>query len=165
MFIAHIPAGYLASSLIVQKQTNKCRLLAFGIGCSVLPDLDLLWFYLVDNRQTGHHAYIFHWPLFWCALAMGAWLFSWHTKKAWMHAYIVVGLVCLTLHMFLDSFAAEIYWLKPLSDMHLNVVEVPAQYNWWVWNFVFHWTFAVELAICLVAAAVFLSKRSPARRK
>ena len=81
-----------------------------------------------------------------------------------MQAYILVGLVCLTLHMFLDSFAAEIYWLKPFSDMHLNVVEVPARYGWWVWNFVFHWTFAVELAICLVAAAVLVRKRNAAGR-
>jgi inner membrane protein len=164
MFIAHIPAGYLASNLIAQKQTNRFRLLAFGIGCSILPDLDLLWFYLVDNRQTAHHAYIFHWPLFWCALALAAWFFSWTTKKAWMQTYILVGLVCLTLHMFLDSFAAEIYWLKPFSDMHLNVVEVPARYGWWVWNFVFHWTFAAELAICLAAAAALVRKRNAARR-
>ena len=48
-----------------------------------------------------------------------------------------------------DSIAAEIYWLAPFPDFHLNAVRVPARYDWWVWNFILHWTFAIEIAICL----------------
>lgn len=121
----------------------------------------MLWFYLVDNRQTLHHEYVFHWPLFWTALALVGAVVAVVLKKRAVLPYIGVALICLLLHMLLDSFAAEIYWLKPLSDFHLNAVVVPARYGWWVWNFVFHWSFAVELLICL-AAAVVLVRRSKA---
>lgn len=160
MFIAHFPAGYLATNLLAKNHINRRGLIAVGLVCSVLPDFDLLWFYLVDNRQTAHHEYILHWPLFWVALAIVAWFCSWAIGKKAAYAYILVAIVSLLLHMLLDSFAAEIYWFRPLTDVHLNVVEVPARFDWWVWNFVFHWTFAVEIAICLVAATVSWRRRN-----
>lgn len=48
-----------------------------------------------------------------------------------------------------DSIAAEIYWLAPFPDFHLNAVHVPARYDWRVWNFLLPWTFIIEIAICL----------------
>ncbi|MEE9389577.1 MAG: metal-dependent hydrolase [Paracoccaceae bacterium] len=160
MFIAHIPAGYLAASLFARKQKNRRSVLAVGIVCSVLPDMDLLWFYLVDSRQVAHHNYIFHWPLYWLSLALAGWIASWVLGHKGMRAYILVALICLLLHTLLDSFAAEIYWFRPFSDIHLNVIEVPARYGWWVWNFVFHWTFTVELAFCFVAAIVYFRRKN-----
>ncbi len=155
MFIAHIPAGYLATNLLVRKQENRRGLLAVGLLCSILPDFDLLWFYLVDNRQTVHHEYLFHMPLFWISLALAAWFIAWIAGLKEMRSYIVVALVSVLLHLLLDSFAAEIYWLRPFSDVHLNLIEVPARFGWWVWNFIFHWTFAAELAIVAAAAIVW----------
>ncbi|SHE83271.1 inner membrane protein [Loktanella atrilutea] len=158
MFIAHLPAGYLATRAMACRldvpRGLRGRLMAFGLVCSVLPDADLLWFYLVDNRQTEHHDYVTHWPLFWIALAALAAALPWGRTRRTAHAFIVTGLICLLLHMALDSFAAAIYWLRPLSDVHVNAVTVPARFDWWVWNFVLHWTFAIEIAICLAAVAV-----------
>tara|TARA_R110000868_G_scaffold10226_12_gene50135 strand:+ start:655 stop:852 length:198 start_codon:yes stop_codon:yes gene_type:complete len=65
MFIAHLPAGYLLTSAIQTRARNQSlSLLATGLVASVLPDADLLWFYLFDNRQHVHHAYITHTPAF-----------------------------------------------------------------------------------------------------
>ncbi|MEP5728813.1 MAG: metal-dependent hydrolase [Sulfitobacter sp.] len=162
MFIAHLPAGYLASDLLAPMEGNRRHLILAGTLASGLPDLDLLWFYFVDNRQTAHHEYIFHWPLFWIALAGAAWMISSIIGRETWRPYILVTLACLLLHMVLDSFAAEIYWLQPFSDVHLNAVAVPARHNWWVWNFVLHWTFAAEIAICLAASILFFHRK---RRK
>lgn len=159
MFIAHIPAGYLASNLLSQKSQNRRKLVATGVVCSFLPDLDLLWFYLIDNRQTPHHEYIFHWPLFWIACGSIAAVIAWALGRASLWPYIVTALACLLLHLLLDSFAAEIFWLRPFSDWHLNVVKVPARFDWWIWNFVLHWTFLAEIVICSAAGALFWRRR------
>ena len=161
MFIAHLPAGYLATTGLRARLTGAPwrLLLPVGLVCSVLPDVDLLWFYLVDNRQTEHHAFIAHWPLFWVALAALLFILPWGRRRTAAQAMIGVGLTSLLLHMVLDSFAASIFWLAPFSDVHLNAVEVPARLDWGVWNFVFHWTFAIEIAICL--AAIIVAARRP----
>ncbi len=159
MFIAHVPAGYLVSSLMAGERRNRSSLVGFGLFCSALPDFDLLWFYLVDNRQTAHHEYMFHWPLFWIALAIVAWLVASLLKIPALRPYIAIGIACLLTHMLLDSFASEIYWFRPLSDVHLNFVNVPALYGWWVWNFVLHWTFFAEVVICVLAGWLVLHRR------
>lgn len=63
MFIAHLPAGYILGRTLTNKIQSKYVMSAALIG-SVFPDLDMFWFYLVDNRQTHHHDYYTHWPVF-----------------------------------------------------------------------------------------------------
>lgn len=155
MFLAHLPAGYLLARHLSKGQVRRKALIATGMIASVFPDTDLFWFYLVDNRQTAHHAYIFHWPLFWLMLALLAWLIARTTRCRAAEPFIIVALGCTLLHMILDSVAAEILWLKPFSDFELNLVHVKAQYDWWVWNFVLHWTFVIEIAITIIAVVVF----------
>lgn len=156
MFIAHLPAGYLVSRWMARGQPRRKALIVTGLVASVLPDADLFWFYLVDARQTLHHAYVFHWPLFWLALAGLGWGMARLLHRPDLLPFLKVALACLLLHMALDSVAAEIGWLRPFSDRELHLVEVPAGQSWWVMNFVLHWTFAVELAITLFAALVLI---------
>ena len=162
MFIAHLPAGYLLTRRIAAGSGNRRGLMAAGLAASVLPDLDLIWFYLVDNRQSVHHAYLFHWPLFWIALAgltLGAARLA---RIRGAGPYVGVALAALLLHMVLDSIAAGIAWLAPFSDFEINLIEVPARHGWWVWNFVLHWTFGLELAILAAAgAALWRDTRRP----
>lgn len=163
MFIAHLPAGYLLTRRMAARARPRGALLAVGLAASVLPDLDLIWFYLVDDRQSVHHAYLFHWPLFWIALAglalIGARLARWQAAVP----FVLVALAALLLHLALDSIAAGIAWAAPFSDFEINLVEVPARHGWWVWNFVLHWTFALELAILAAAAgALWRDARRPA---
>ncbi|MEF2074330.1 metal-dependent hydrolase [Consotaella aegiceratis] len=147
MFIAHLPAGYLLTDRMAEGRRQRRSLMAVGLVAAVLPDLDLSWFYLVNERRTAHHAFVFHWPLFWVALALVSWLIPKAMRWRGSGLFIAVALANLLLHMVLDSVAAEIAWRQPFSDRELNLVEVPARYDWWAWNFVLHWTFALELAI------------------
>ncbi len=156
MFIAHLPAGYMLTKVIQEKTGNYSRsLFAAGLVASVFPDIDLLYFYLIDKRQNIHHHYITHLPLAWLLLAMGAWGCAYVTGRKNLNIYIGVILANIMLHMALDSIAAGIYWLYPLSDIELNLVKVPALYGWWVCNFIFHWTFSLEILIIIAALTVW----------
>jgi inner membrane protein len=153
VFIAHLPAGYLLTKAIQYKTRNHSRHLMWaGLTASIFPDIDLFYFYLIDNRQTLHHYYITHLPLAWVAMSLIAWgIFNRVSKK---QHFILVGVVFanLMLHMVLDSIAAGIDWLYPLE---INLVEVPARYDWWVWNFFLHWTFSSEILIIIAALIVW----------
>ncbi|ETD90981.1 metal-dependent hydrolase (plasmid) [Rhodobacter capsulatus] len=165
MFIAHLPAGYLLSRQIAKSHPAKGALIATGLLASVLPDTDLFWFYLVSDRQSLHHGYMFHWPLFWGLIAALSWGFARALGAHGAGSFILVALANLLLHLALDSVAAGVGWLRPLSTIEVNLVEVPARYNWWVWNFVLHWTFGLELAIILAAGLTLrrdLLRRRPA---
>ena len=106
--------------------------------------------------------YIFHWPLFWGLIAALSWALA--RALGWRGAgpFILVALANLTLHLALDSIAAGVGWLQPFSALEVNLVEVPARYDWWVWNFVLHWTFGLELAIAVAAG---LTLRHDLRRR
>lgn len=155
MFIAHLPAGYLLTNWMTKGHPRRKSLMAVGLIASITPDLDLFWFYLVNERKTNHHDFVFHWPVFWIGLALLSWFVFRLLKLRGAGVFIGVALANLMLHMILDSVAAEIYWLSPLADFQVNLVEVPARYDWWVWNFVLHWTFLVELSITLAALITF----------
>lgn len=142
MFVAHLPAGYLIGKAAQARDENGHRRLLFAalLG-SVLPDFDLLYFYLIDGQSTLHHNYFTHLPFFW--LCVSPFLLPSRTGR--------VFLVSIALHLLLDTWAGGIAWKWPFSKELLVCVTVPAAYDWWVWNFALHWSFLPEIA--LVGAA------------
>lgn len=168
MFIAHLPAGYLATRLILDREATpeplRRRLLALGMIASVLPDLDLLWFYFVDHRRQVHHAYLPHLPLAWTAIFAAAALVMGLRRAgrtAWL-AILVFG-ANIMLHQVLDTIAGGIRWLWPFSDAEFAMSHVEARHQAWYLNFVLHWTFALEIAI--LAAALWLACRKHVSRR
>jgi hypothetical protein len=111
VFIAHLPAGYLATTALLHGRqlapAARRRLLRLGLAASVLPDLDLLYFYLVDGRRHVHHAYLPHLPLAWVAAlgATAAVLWRRRATSAARAALVVLGANVL-LHLVLDTVAA-----------------------------------------------------------
>ncbi|CAN7358923.1 MULTISPECIES: metal-dependent hydrolase [Ensifer] len=153
MFVAHLPAGYLLSRFIARgRPTQSGAIIATGIVCSVLPDCDLAYFYLVDGRRTAHHDYWTHTPLFWLAAAAALALALTLSGRRNQLILVSVGLANVLLHLLLDSVAADIRWFHPLSDLRVNLVHVQALYKPWYLNFLFHWTFMAELLIVVSAA-------------
>lgn len=163
MFIGHLPAGYIWTRFLARNGVGASAvakpLLFTGLAASVLPDLDLLYFYLIDNRQHLHHGYWPHIPLLWgvlfCTLAPVA-IFLRSAKTLLFLAVIVSNAL---LHLMLDSIAGGIAWLYPFSERPFVLVDVPAIHGWWVWNFILHWTFALEVGVWLWAGAVFVRSR------
>ena len=167
MFIGHLPAGYLASTALLDRATvspgSRRRLLALGLAASVAPDLDLVWFYLVSDRREVHHAFWPHLPAVWLLVALGTALglaVARVSRAVWL-GYALVGLN-VGLHLVLDTTAGGVRWAWPASDAEFRLVTVPARYQPWYLNFVWHWTFGLELL--LVAAAGWQFRRRRARR-
>ena len=151
MFLAHLPAGYLMARRLAPRlapdATSTRRLMAVCLVASVLPDIDLLYFYLIDGRQTLHHDYWTHIPAFWL-LATGTAVDLFRLARVPVPWAAVAGLLAgVFLHLALDTVTGGIAWLYPYDQARLVLVTVPARFDWWVWNFVLHWSVLFELAI------------------
>jgi inner membrane protein len=161
MFIAHLPAGYIGACLLTHGSAPEQRRSLFApflIG-SVLPDVDMLYFYLVDHGRHLHHQYWTHLPVFWLAALAGLLLMALllsSRRLALAGSSLVAGVF---LHLLLDTPFAGIAWLYPFSDHSFYLVSIPATRSWWVWSFVFHWSFWFEIVICIAAVILYFRRR------
>ena len=165
MLIGHLPAGYLASRRPLRRvgMPERARLTAITLVASVAPDLDLLYFYGVD-RSVHHHALFLHWPSFWLAFAVAFGVLGLGSGRPFWGAAAGFGGGAALLHLALDSVAGSVRWLAPFSDHETTLVTIPPGPHGWIWSFVTHWTFGVELAICLAAGWVWSTARRRASR-
>lgn len=124
-----------------------------GLIGSVLPDIDVPYFYLIDNRQTLHHAYWIHIPFYWLIIASLVFALIWLFKKRDLFVPAGIFFANIFLHLFLDTMVGKIAWLWPVWDQPLYMFDVPSVYGFWVFNYIFHWTFLFE--ILLLALAVW----------
>lgn len=163
MIIAHLPAGYVTSKLLFPHFGARGALfkpfLWAGMLGAVAPDLDLLYFHLVDHRQHQHHTYWPHFPIVWASLLLmsAIWFYTEHSRKR--AALAVIFSLNGFIHLFLDTIVGNIWWFAPFVDKPFAFFTVPAHYEPWWLNFLLHWSFALELAI--VAWAAYLWRRSP----
>lgn len=158
MFIGHLPAGYVLTKKI-QKRTQVDRFLSVGLLASILPDFDLIYFYGFDGHQNLHHSYWIHIPFYWLIIALVTFLMLIPVKKKEYYVLALIFFANVFLHLFLDTIVGKIEWLYPFSEHSYFFFEVPARYSFWVWNFVFHWTFLFEIAVIIWAAFLFLKER------
>ena len=165
MFIGHLPAGYLATRALIRtsrfsRTSNRRWLWVVGLVGSVLPDIDLFWFYLVDGRMHHHHSYWTHLPAFWFLLLSICWLLL--RGRVWREMLVVFG-VGVFLHLVLDTMAGRIAWLCPFDCNGVGLIEVPSLYQPWWLNFFLHWTFAVEILVMVLAVVAFRHDRAVMR--
>lgn len=159
MFIGHLPAGYLLTHRLVRRRNETTLsiklVMSVGLTAAVLPDFDLFYFYLVDHRQNPHHTYWTHLPIFWLIMASVSASIARLLRRQDLLLLFLVLYANVFFHLLLDTLVGHILWLYPLSTKSLAMIEVPAQYNWWVWNFVLHWTFLIEVALWVAAVGVY----------
>ncbi len=166
MFIGHFPSGYVFGHFVsnATKGTllkHKYILLACILG-AMAPDLDMLYFYLIDNRQTNHHKYWSHYPVIW--LALGITTYAIHRAIK----YKAVTLFCMffvgggLLHLLLDSIVGDIWWFAPFVNKSYALFSVPAVYKPWWLNFILHWSFTFEIIISFVAISIWKMERNNA---
>lgn len=156
IFVAHLPAGYLLARRLAPRLAAEPRqvrwLTGLCLAASVLPDIDLVHFYLIDGRQTPHHDYWPHVPAFWL-LATGTAVALFRIARAPVPWAAVAALLAgVFLHLALDTVSGGIAWLYPYETARIVLIDVPARFDWWVWNFVLHWSFLLEIAILAWAA-------------
>ncbi|WP_437883272.1 metal-dependent hydrolase [Pseudomonas sp. LRF_L74] len=164
MFIAHASSGYILSAYV--SKAFKCRLLSTrsvvtaGILGALAPDIDMLYFYLVDNRQTHHHHYVTHWPILWLGLTALAGLFTYLDKSSRHGRLALMFCLAALLHLLLDTLVGDIWWFAPFVDQPYALFTVPARYQPWWLNFLLHWSFAVEIVICSWSVWLYWRRRS-----
>ncbi len=161
MFIGHLPAAYILTKKI-QSKFKTDRYLLIGLLAGILPDLDLFYFYLIDNKQNLHHSYWTHIPFYWLIIAIIT-VFTLHLFKK--KAYTVAALIFFSnifLHLTLDTIVGKVEWLYPLTNTSYYLFNVPAIYDFWVYNFIFHWTFLLEIGV--IVWAIYLSLKQGKRK-
>ncbi|TKW68005.1 MAG: metal-dependent hydrolase [Paracoccus denitrificans] len=152
MLIAHLPSGYLLG------RAAAARGLAMGAALlgSVAPDFDMLWFHLVDQRQTHHHEYWPHVPGFWLIVALLV-LPVLRLAAPRLLRPAILFLAAVFLHLVLDTLVGGIMWLWPFDDRLITLTVVPARHDHWIISFMMHWSFLAEIAI--TAAGIWLLMR------
>lgn len=151
MFIGHLPGAYLA----LRPFQRRLPAFAFvaGLVGGVLPDIDMLWFYLVDDRAHHHHQYLTHRPIIWAMVAgFGVLLQRILPKLGLIVAMVGFGAL---VHMCLDSIAGAVSWGWPIVDTPVTLVRVEATHDHWIKSFLSHWTFKVEIGVCLLALIIW----------
>lgn len=157
MFIGHLPAGYVLTKTI-QKKFKTESYLWLGLIASVLPDIDIFHFYLIDNRQNLHHGYWIHIPFYWLIMGIITFAVIWFTKKKGYTIAAIIFFSNIFLHLFLDTIVGKIEWLFPFTDKAYYMFDVPATHDFWVHNFLFHWTFLLEIGVIFWAIYLYNKK-------
>lgn len=146
MITAHAPSGYILARL---GKKHGIIMWAALLG-AVFPDIDLIWFYLIDARAFHHHRYWVHIPAFWAIVALIALpILRRLAPRFFLPA--LSFLLAIFLHICLDSIAGDILWGWPFYDYFTHLVTVPATHKNWILNFILHPVFVLELGIWGVA--------------
>ena len=124
-------------------------MLTIGLLASVLPDFDLFYFYLIDDKQTFHHEYWPHIPFYWVALIPFAFYAS--RKSRYLKIALISAYTNLFTHLLLDTVTGGILWGYPITYSTYRLIEIPNQYSHWILNFTLHWSFLLEILITLTA--------------
>ena len=166
VIIGHIPAGYLVAALLqrhVRKWgVNRSQVLIASLAGSVAPDTDLLWFYLIDNRQYHHHTYWPHYPIVWGGIFAASVICNRASIFSRPSFLLLIFATAGLIHMALDSIVGDIWWFAPWLDKPYSLFTVPARFKFWWLNFILHWSFILEIALCL--STYFVCFRAPQNR-
>lgn len=163
MIIGHLPFGYLVSKLLSKSvdgsKINLRLFIIFGIAGAVAPDIDMFYFYLIDNRQQHHHSYWPHFPIVWVSLLLVCAIWYQVVLNKIKAVFGLIFSFCGFLHMLLDSIVGDIWWFAPFIDKSYSLFTVPALYKPWWLNFIFHWSFLLELVILFMAIILWFRNK------
>jgi inner membrane protein len=154
MFLAHLPAGYLLTK-ILQKKFRTEKFMSAGLLGSIFPDFDIFWFYFIDQKRHLHHSYLTHIPSFWLLLYSITFFAISITSRQKYKPLVMIFFAAIFSHLVLDTVVGKIQWLSPFNNTSYYLFEVPVQYNFWVWNFIFHWSFRLEIIIIVITIYVW----------
>ena len=154
MLTAHLPSGYCLGKI-----KGWCGpVFAAAIVGAVLPDIDLLFFYFVDDRAIHHHRYWVHVPFFWAVIAS---ITLPAVGSSRFRPVAIAFFAAILMHLLLDSIGGGIMWLAPFNTELVELVTVQPTHSHWILSFLLHWTFLFEVLTWILAAYLYLkgSKR------
>lgn len=168
MIFGHLPAGYITSKLLLRKFQNQsvnANIFIFlGMSGAIAPDIDLLYYLLMDpsQPQQHHHTYLTHFPIFWLILLLISfvWLLL-HRKNNPNAASFVIFAVNGFIHIVLDTITGHILWLAPLINQPSSLIADSSKGV----SYFTHWTFGLEIFLILFALFVWLTGSIKKRKK
>ncbi|MFW5447478.1 MAG: metal-dependent hydrolase, partial [Methylophagaceae bacterium] len=107
-----LAAGYILATTVkiyLEPRIKSIWLMISSLVGAVTPDLDIFYFYLIDNRQHHHHTYWTHYPITWLSLLL---VFTVLYKLLSNKTIPVLGLLFSLsglIHMLLDSIVGDIW--------------------------------------------------------
>jgi len=159
MIIGHLPAGYITSKLLYRRVEPRGVVSGLfvwmGLFGSVAPDLDMVYFHLIDHRQHHHHTYWTHFPILWVGLLLISATWFYTGRRGGAAVLLLVFSLNGFGHMLLDSIVGDILWFAPFGDSTFALFTVPAFYKPWWLNFLIHWSFVLEIAVVVWATVVW----------
>lgn len=167
MIIGHLPAGYVVARLLFPRFERRSvalkPFLLAGVTGAVAPDLDMIYFHLLDHRQHHHHTYWTHFPIMWASLLFVSVVWLRVARPGRIAALATIFSLNGFIHLVLDTIVGDIWWFAPFIEKPFAFFTVsPIYHPWWL-NFILHWSFALELAVLLWA--VHLWRREPLTNK
>jgi inner membrane protein len=167
MLIAHAPAGYLLTRLlsrtlfkgvVTPRRNNRFYqlMMVTGVAGAIIPDIDFFYHFFFDADRTPHHDYITHLPLFWAILWGVLYVIGRLRRSKTFIALSTAFCANVLLHLVFDTITGSIRWLYPVRTNGMNLFVVADVHVWWVQNYLYHWTFLLEVAITAMAMVVFL---------
>lgn len=163
MLVGHLPAAYLLGHTVCKavpsKQLNSRTIVLAALVGGILPDFDLIYFYTLGGKQVVHHQYWSHIPFFWVVIYLFVSLITLICQNLKVFKILSVVFSAIVLHLSLDTITGQIHWLYPFSATTFTLVSVPAVHEWWVANFLLHWTFAIELLLIFLALIAYVKRQ------
>ena len=157
MLAGHLAVGLIGADALERRGYAPTTSLAFLFGC-VAPDLDLVWWNLVTQRQIPHHLLLPHVPITWLVVLAVAALF-WLAGARPPAVLSTVTAGAALLHLGLDWHAGGIAWLYPWSDRMYYAFAMPNVHGNFVISALRHWTFLLEFPLILWAGGVVWRRR------
>lgn len=161
MVFAHLPAGYLVARAVMGRTGPLPGLLLAGMAGGVFPDVDLLYGALFDDGWVNHHRYWTHKPFFWLLVWLAGELAG-RALPGRARGFLPqarVFLLAVLGHLVLDTNTGIIWWTWPWLDRPYTLAGIPDIYDAPLLNHLFHWTFALEMAIVALAGWVEWDRR------
>jgi len=161
MVFAHLPAGfittYLTKKLWCKKLTKKEIWWTFFIGtlAGVLPDIDTLYYYLIDS-SLSHREFITHTPILYVAIFCLLFLIGHFKKSSFVKAISLVVLSSALGHLVLDSLTSGIGWLYPVTNLIYGFLSIPVLAQGFYGQHLFVFTLSLELTVYLIVINVIV---------
>lgn len=162
MLLGHIPAGYIVGKLnarwLKRSRIESHRIILAGMFGALTPDMDMVYFHLVDNRQHHHHTYWSHYPTVWLTLLLVSFTYFRIAPKQFASIIACTYATAGVVHLLLDSIVGDIWWFAPFRDKSYALFTVPALFQPWWLNFILHWTFVFEIIVVVWSIMLWKSK-------
>lgn len=161
MLFSHLPAGFIVTYLtrkIWRRDLSKRQikwLYVVGTLAGTLPDIDNLYYYLVDS-SFSHRELITHTLFFYLIICSAFYLVGYLLKRKIICSLSLIVFFASLSHLLLDSFSPGIGWFYPFSSLIFGLLSFPALATGWYGQHLLVITYSLELAIFLATFNILL---------